>query len=223
MNDQDSYIYCVWLTPLTPFFSMSSINRERYSGDFSFRFTKNSKSWNKKSNVSHVKSLVLGLTSTYERWAICVNDHHFCTCKFTVHVASSFSKCSAHNCTLHEYVLMLLRVWSADHCWRSAPGTSYTGLWDPVGSECMRWHSCLEPPSQAPLWQGSVLSPSNGHSSISQCIAVHHLPVQIAYTCRQGLESKASTHTHSLSTSRRNDFKLGDIQDWRLCEYNESS
>ncbi len=31
-------------TPFTPFFSMSSMNRERYSGDFSFRLTKYSKS-----------------------------------------------------------------------------------------------------------------------------------------------------------------------------------
>lgn len=32
-------------TPLTPFFSISSMKRDRYSGDLSFRFTKNSKSY----------------------------------------------------------------------------------------------------------------------------------------------------------------------------------
>ena len=86
VNYQDSYIYCVSLTPLTPFFSMSSINRERYSGDFSFRFTKNSKSWNKSSNVSHVyhtQTCILG-----NLWA------HKCVSMriIYVHVASSLSK-----------------------------------------------------------------------------------------------------------------------------------
>lgn len=191
VNYQDSYIYCVSLTPLTPFFSMSSINRERYSGDFSFRFTKYSKSWNKNSNVSHVY---------YDHTLTCTIGQLMSSkaCIIYVHVASSLSKwthtteCSTHNSALHKYIRMLLRVWRVNHCWRSAPGTCYTGLWDPVGSGCMRWHSCLGPPTQAPLWQGSVRSPSDGHSSISQCTAVHHLLVQIACTCRQGLERKIS-------------------------------
>ena len=36
------------LTPFTPFFNISSINKDRYSGDFSFRLTKCSKSYRKK-------------------------------------------------------------------------------------------------------------------------------------------------------------------------------
>ena len=35
----------MFLTPFTPFFSISSINKDRYSGDFSFRLTKCSKSY----------------------------------------------------------------------------------------------------------------------------------------------------------------------------------
>lgn len=42
------YKYCLIinykLTPLTPFFSLSSINNDKYSGDLGLRFKKNSKS-----------------------------------------------------------------------------------------------------------------------------------------------------------------------------------